>query len=226
MPTLTWKLKSRIETFLHLSDMFKDLVKPVLEGLNDKDVFFVEIGANDGISHDQLYPYISKRNWSGVYVEPQKPIFDKLVKNMAGRNNLYFENIAITETEQDVTLYVPKSTAERNFSGIATVSPDLGVVHRFADADVEKQVVKGKPFSYLVDKYDLNSKKCLILMIDVEGYEKNIILSIDFNKVSPKYILFEHAHLTYDGHRVVNGFLADRGYRIYIEKYDTLAYKP
>jgi FkbM family methyltransferase len=226
MPTLLWKVKSRIETLFHTSTLFNNLTSSLLEKLPDKDVFFVEIGANDGISADPLHSFIIKKKWSGVYVEPQKAIFEKLLKNFEGVDNLFFENIAITETESDFTLYVPKDKTITNYSGIASLTPESGVLARFDRSEIEEQTVKGKPLDYLIDKFDLKNKKILFLLIDVEGYEKTLILGMDFSKFSPNYILFEHAHMSYDTHRHINGYLAKNGYKIYIDKFDTLAYRP
>jgi FkbM family methyltransferase len=219
MPTFFWKLKSRLETFANSSSLFDNLLRKVLDGLANKEVFFVEIGANDGINGDPLYPYIIKHNWPGVYVEPQKAVFAQLVENFKGRKNLHFENIAITDKYETVTLYVPN---DAYYSSIASLKKDVGMLGQF---ELEAQLVEAKPFDYLIDKYDLTSKKCLFLLIDVEGQEKQILFSIDFSRFSPTYVLFEHRLMDYDTHRAVNIFLTEKGYKIYVEKYDTLACK-
>ena len=193
--------------------------------IEKEDDFFVEIGANDGISNDHLYNNVIKNNWSGVYIEPQKEVFKKLVENLNGRINVYFENIAIINGEsKDITIFVPKDTTIKDYSGIASLSRLGGVLNRFSDDELIEQKVEGKPFDFLIDKYNLHKKKYLLLVIDVEGLEKEIIYSIDFKKISPKCILFEHAHLSYDCHREINGYLANKGYKIYIAKYDTMAF--
>ena len=33
--------------------------------------YFVQVGAHDGIMHDQLHKFLSKNEWSGILVEPQ-----------------------------------------------------------------------------------------------------------------------------------------------------------
>jgi len=168
---------------------------------------------------------VNKYNWSGIYVEPQKEVFNKLIHNFKDKKNLFFENIAIVNTEeQDVTIYIPKDNSINHPSGIASTLRQGGVLNRFMDDELNIEVVKGKPFNYLIDKYNLEKIDKLLIIIDVEGLEKNIIYSIDFNRIRPSIIIFEHAHLTYDCHREVNGFLSKHGYKIYLDKYDTLAY--
>ena len=225
MPNILWKFKSRVETFLFKSKIFDNLIQSALKKISKEDVFFVEIGANDGISNDHLYNNVIKYNWNGVYIEPQKEVFKKLVENLNGRINVYFENIAIINGEsKDITIFVPKDTTIKDYSGIASLSRLGGVLNRFSDDELIEQKVEGKPFDFLIDKYNLHKKKYLLLVIDVEGLEKEIIYSIDFKKISPKCILFEHAHLSYDCHREINGYLANKGYKIYIAKYDTMAF--
>ena len=89
--------------------------------------------------------------------------------------------------------------------------------------EIEKQTVQGKPFNYLVKKYDLAKKDALLLVIDVEGHEKLILESIDFEMVKPDVIIYEHAHMSYDTHRILHRLLTNFGYSIYLDKYDTVA---
>lgn len=225
MPIILWKFKSRLETFLFGSKIFNKLIPSTLKRIGKKDIFFVEIGANDGVTNDYLFKYVLKYNWSGVYVEPQKDVFEKLVENLKGRDNLYFENIAIIDEEnRDIPIFIPKDIHIKDYTGIASLSRQGGVLTRFSDDELIEQKVEGKPFSYLIDKYELHNKTNLFILIDVEGYEKKIIYSIDFNRIHPRVLLFEHAHMTYDCHREVNEYLTKLGYKIYVAKFDTFAY--
>jgi FkbM family methyltransferase len=225
MPTLLWKIKSRIETILQTSGPFRDLLPSVLGGLSKKDLFFVEIGANDGITDDPIYEYVKKNNWSGVYVEPQKRVFEKLKKNFEGKNNVFFENIAITEKEEEVTLYVPNSQGNYNNSVFASLSPNSGSLASFDATEMQKETVQGMPLSYLVEKYELDKKPLVFLLIDVEGHEKPIFSAIERLSFSPSYILFEHVHMSHLEHRAINNSLLSLGYGVYVGHNDTLAYK-
>jgi len=42
--------------------------------------FFVDIGANDGITLSNTY-FLEKKGWNGLAVEPIPPVYEKLVKN-------------------------------------------------------------------------------------------------------------------------------------------------
>src|SRR5271155_2568223 len=68
----------------------------------EPDIFFLQIGAHDGVSYDPIHNYIAKHHWKGLLVEPQPAVFQKLKENYAGEKQLLFENSAIAQ--QDGTL--------------------------------------------------------------------------------------------------------------------------
>lgn len=222
MNKLLWKLKSRIETFADQNFLFQNLLPKFVSNLPE-DVFFIEIGANDGIQFDPIYKSVIEKKWSGVYIEPQEKIYNALVENFKSNPNIFFENIAITDMEKDVYLYSPNDSLVKGNSLIASMSKNMGVLRHYDEDNIKVEKVLGRPFKYIIDKYDLKSKSNTLLLIDVEGFEKEVIFNIDFQDFKPNYLIFEHAHVTYDIHREINGFLQLNGYKIYVEKYDTLA---
>src|SRR5579863_6851588 len=48
-------------------------------------VRYVEVGANDGVIADPVFPWIEKHRLQGILIEPQKDIFNRLKKNYADR---------------------------------------------------------------------------------------------------------------------------------------------
>lgn len=219
---LYWRIKSRIETSFQRLPIFQNLLTKFVDKLPE-DVFFVEIGANDGIDFDPIYKAVLKKKWSGVYIEPQKSVFMKLQSNFLGCENIFFENIAITKEEMFVDLYTPNEELTNGNSLIASMDMNKGVLRHFNEFELRKERVQGKPFQYIIDKYELKNKKRTLVIIDVEGFEKEVIESIDFKVYKPDYLIFEHAHLTYDIHREINASLVENGYKIYLDKMDTLA---
>lgn len=219
---LRWRIKSRIETALQRLPIFQNLLTKFVDKLPE-DVFFVEIGANDGVDFDPIYQAVIKKKWSGVYIEPQKSVFMKLQSNFLGRENIYFENIAITKEEMLVDLFSPNEELTKGNSLIASMHMNKGVLRHFSEFELRKETVQGKTFQYIIDKYELKNKQRTLVLIDVEGFEKDIIESIDFKSYKPDYLIFEHAHLTYDIHREINSSLGQHGYKIYLDTMDTLA---
>ena len=59
-----------------------DLFRMIAETLSrdQKNVFFVQVGANDGVQSDPINHFVSEYGWRGILVEPQPAIFKKLKK--------------------------------------------------------------------------------------------------------------------------------------------------
>src|ERR1051326_7686160 len=53
-----------------------------------RDVFFVQIGAHDGKSNDNVYSVARALGWHGVLVEPVRYLFDRLVQNYCGSTGI------------------------------------------------------------------------------------------------------------------------------------------
>jgi len=53
-----------------------------------RDVFFIQIGANDGKTYDYIYPIARDRGWRGVLVEPIGYLFSRLVENYRGAQGI------------------------------------------------------------------------------------------------------------------------------------------
>src|SRR6266481_6003650 len=60
--------------------------------LQKKDLFFIQIGANDGVSNDPLYKFVIEYGWAGILVEPLPQVFEVLRRNYADKPNLKFLN--------------------------------------------------------------------------------------------------------------------------------------
>src|SRR3989344_626219 len=71
-----------------------------------RNVFFIQIGANDGMKFDSTYLYVKKYNWRGILVEPVGYVFEKLKDNYRSVNGLIFENAAIGERDGFKNFYM------------------------------------------------------------------------------------------------------------------------
>lgn len=70
------------------------------------------------------------------------------------------------------------------------------------------------------DYWDLN-----LLMIDTEGFDYEIIRSINFEKFSPEMIYFEHEHLNKEQMKDIDHILMKNNYRQLVNGINTLAYR-
>src|SRR5271168_5191347 len=57
-----------------------------------KDIFVLQVGANDGKRHDALSPFLQEFQWRGLLLEPLPDIFADLRRNYVGRDNVNLVN--------------------------------------------------------------------------------------------------------------------------------------
>jgi FkbM family methyltransferase len=170
---------------------------------SSKNFFVVQIGANDGKMADPIHNLVKKYKWNGLFIEPVEYLFNKLKKNYEGCDSLIFENLAITEENGYVDFYQFPQELENN-EDFPYWAPGMGSVLKPFDSpghNTLKQknfqmVIRKTPcmtFNSLVEKHNINEID--LLQIDVEGYDGQLIKSINFDKIKPKYIRYEDKHI-------------------------------
>lgn len=74
--------------------------------------FYVELGANDGITQSNSKRLELFFGWKGILIEPEPNNYSKLTRNRSKRNSLY--NVAA------VSLHYSKPTMELKYSNLMT----------------------------------------------------------------------------------------------------------
>jgi FkbM family methyltransferase len=203
---------------------FKEVLNQYNRIKNDK-VHFLQIGAMDGVKHDDLYPYVMSYDWTGVLVEPLPDMFDKLVENYSLKDGLKFENSAIADTEE-VTIYrVPKDKIGVDgvpdwAEGCSTMLPanhiDEIVPHMVAENVVGITIPK------LYEKY---GRQYDFIQIDTEGYDYIIFMQLLEQGLTADLYKIEVAHITYTKTVWMRWRLEQLGYKTFIDNYDLIAYR-
>lgn len=194
-----------------------------------QDIFFVQIGSNDGKSGDPIYQYILKHNWRGILVEPVRYLFERLKKNYHSKKEfLIFENVAIASSTGSAIFYYLRENNDglRGFySQIGSFDLDTVMSHKTAIPNIEDYIVKEEiaaiTFNHLLSKNKIN--KVDLVHIDAEGYDYEIIKTIDFQKTRPDIILFESKHLVNEDYKQCVKLLKKNGYVAYKNNIDTIA---
>ena len=73
------------------------------------DFFFVNVGANDGVINDPIYPFIAKYGWRGIAVEPVPHVFERLRVNYRAFPDVVLEQVAISEQTRPIWFVRPGS---------------------------------------------------------------------------------------------------------------------
>ena len=191
--------------------------------IKDGKLKFLQIGAMDGVSHDDLNSYIMCFDWEGVLVEPLTDMFEKLVDNYSQKYGLEFECAAITEQDgEDYIHRVPPGTegAPDWADGCSTLTPEKHI--DYIVPMMVKEKIRTVTLKSLVEKHNLHDVD--FVQIDTEGYDFKIFMQMD-GVVNPSLIKVEIAHITYTNAVYMEYVLNQKGYKTFIDGYDLIAYR-
>lgn len=197
--------------------VFKLAVEALMARRGDA-LSFVQVGANDGMYGDPLRPYVLTRGWKGILVEPQVNVFHKLKANYAEcADRLVFENLAIS-TDEKLTLYLPPEGLDGRDEVYAEsiVSSDAKVIARQIGMDeskLRKVDVPAMTLDMLFAKHGITELD--LLQIDAEGYDWQVLQTLDLNKVKPLLIQMETGHLDRKSLSLIAEHLNASGYLMY-----------
>lgn len=175
-------------------------------------VFVIQVGANDGITHDPIHKFIKRDGWNGLLLEPQPFVFrNKLFPLYLKSQAIALENVALGEKLRLMDMYKLSFTNDRWATGLSTFHlPSLekkitnGEIDRLAKKHgvklpakksdyIHHLKVEVKTFDFLMEKYGI--KKVDVLQVDAEGFDFEIIKLFDISKNEAKVIVFEYSHI-------------------------------
>lgn len=215
----------------HRPDFFIPLLYHRLR--QQRTLFFVQIGANDGRRADPIHDFlaINRRRMAGLVIEPVSSYFAQLKQTYAAFPNITPLQLAIHHSATELTMY----KADPSFPGL----PDWA--HGIASLDPDHHRRSGLPPEAIITESvacrrleqvlaDQQIKQLDLLQIDTEGYDLQLLDTIDLEQVNAGIIRFEHG--LPEGVSQPEDFrqTADRltraGYFLALESYDCVAYRP
>ena len=192
----------------------QDLDRKLISIIGTKPGYFVELGANDGISQSNTKHLEMFHGWRGALIEPYPKNFRKLSKT---RSRLtYFENAACVGFE------FKKSEMQLTYSNLMT-TPMEGTSDL---EDRESHARSGKKFLKSNEKVAAFSAKALtlssildkagapltidLLSLDVEGGEIEVLGGVDHSKYRFNWMLVESRNK-----QKISDFLKALGYEFH-----------
>lgn len=205
-----------------------------------KDVYFIQIGANDGLVNDPLIRLISLYNWHGVLLEPLSTVFYNQLKPLHYKyQQLIPVHAAITPSKETIQLYSLSFSQKRWATGLSTFRKEVleekirsGYVSRMAKKygdllPIDKQewivseTIQTIDFITLISTYNLTNVD--LLQIDTEGLDAEIIRLFPFHIYKPQVISFEHENFSESERKTCFLYLEQLGYSMIILERDALA---
>ncbi|AIO40949.1 FkbM family methyltransferase [Burkholderia sp. AU19243] len=165
-------------TFLSFAQNFEDIV--LWRALRDVEQgFYIDVGANEPIE-DSVTKAFYERGWHGINVEPVTEHFDALVQDRPRDINLA---CALGEKPGRLTLY------EIDARGLSTNAPEIANRYRESGRVYGEREVEVRTLADVCEAHapaDIH-----FLKIDVEGFERNVLLGADFKRFRPWILVIE-----------------------------------
>lgn len=152
-----------------------ELAEKIYKILDFKNGFFIECGANDGITQSNTFRLELLKDWTGILVEPSVEAYEKC---KSARKHSKVENCAL------VSFSYYDDFIEGDFDGNLMASVSGSRLHRPAAKKTRARTLTSILDEYKVEKIDFFS-------LDTEGYELNVLQGLDFSKYAPTYVLIE-----------------------------------
>ena len=160
-------------------------IRKLLHRRRGEKGFFVELGANDGVTVSSTFGLV-KDGWSGIAVEANPAVYARLKKNLMKFPQVKTICLAVAPKRGPIKLYFGKNDPSGLLSTISNDDSAWFKEHRSEDF-VE---VQGIPLTDLLEEQRV-PKAPDLLLIDTEGMDYDILLTLDFEKFRPKLIVTE-----------------------------------
>ena len=174
-----------------------ELDKKISKYLNYENGYYVELGANDGISQSNTLHFELYKNWKGILIEPIKTKYQQCIQIRNKINKFYNCACVSREFKEDNVQIVYSNLRTMTVDKNNIIDPkthinndDLNFYQKHINIKVEAKTLN----SILVEA---NAPKLIdLLSLDTEGYENEVLNGINHDKFKFKYILVETKDFT------------------------------
>jgi FkbM family methyltransferase len=195
------------------------------------EFFFIQIGANDGVSFDPLHAFLvdNATKVKGIVMEPLKDVFRELKHNYRKYPQIIPVNAALHNSESEMTIYrvdPNRKDAPPWMKGIGSFNERFHELSNTPRDYIIEEKVNCISLSELIRQYSI--ERIDLLQLDTEGYDFEIVTNINFDEIKPQIIHFEHGRkyntMSKDKLKIALELLQRNGYHIAIEPDDVVAY--
>lgn len=186
------------------SEFGEDFVAAVLLGFK-KEGLYVDIGAFRPKELSVTYYFYKKLGWSGITIEPNPAASEKFATQ---RPRDTFVNQGVSDTESILNYYEFKDPTLNSFSEQVFKNNEATFVR--------KQEIKVSPLAKILEEHIPKGKEIDLMNIDVEGLDKEVLRSNDWERFAPRVLVIED-HLFDPEHPLeseIVQFLKSKNYRL------------
>jgi len=165
-------LLDQLLNFISYSQYYEDLILFCIF-YDVKNGFYIDVGANDP-NYISVTKAFYLRGWNGINIEPLPNKYELLLK----------------ERIRDINLQIGAGNKEGN-SSLFLMKEASTLTEIYNTSNPKILNIKVKTMSNICKKYAPKKKKIQFCKIDVEGFEKNVLLGYDFENYRPKVFCIE-----------------------------------
>lgn len=172
---------------------------------------FMQIGSNDGVTHDTIHRYVRWGRWRGVVVEPSPAPFSRLARNYRSNQRVIAINAAVAERAGTADFFYVEprkgdpwwtdqiGSFSREHVAKHTPVPDL--VHR-----IRERTIDVRSFADVCRQAGLSHVD--LVHLDVEGFDAQLLGVLPYDQFHVGAVIFEHTHMTPNEHEQVAAHLS------------------
>ena len=190
------------------------LDQKLLEEIDTSPGYYIEIGANDGVSQSNTLALELFYGWEGLLIEPSNATFERLKKNRSKRRNYLLKSACVSSA-------FPDSTVELIYANLLSVAlgldSDVPDPHAHAESGAkflssdDPIRIESVPAITLTRALDIARapRQVGLLSLDVEGAELEVLKGIDFEQYRFDWMLIESRNI-----KRLAAFLDNHGYAL------------
>ena len=192
-----------------------DGIRRLVEACRTPDFFFVNIGANDGVTNDPIHPFLDEYGWRGLAVEPDPDVFETLRANYQRYPHVVLERAAIVREPAPLfrigagpfdrapwmtQISAVSEARVREVVDLLRRHEGLGPIPDGIEHHIERIAVPCLTFQDLVARHAVD--RIDYLNIDTEGSDLEVLDQVDLDRFGVRLLCVE-MDLARDPHAAV-----------------------
>lgn len=185
--------------------------------------YYVDVGAHDGIKLSNTYYLEKNLNWTGICIEANEDLHQKLCVNRPNSINVNQLIYSQSDLELHFEMALNKEIVEGNDMLSRISNDEINAINHdyFTEQFIQSKTIKQKTKT-LTDVLDAANAPNTIdyCSIDIEGAELACLEGIRFDKYKFLFITIEHGYREYFKNKIINR-LCQNNYKLHrINQFD------